>query len=214
MAENTTTYTRGYRSRLEVGGAYDKLWMPDNVTTVIRATGSDRIAVLHENKPGITLNYGERDALPAKRNFEVDLECGAPIILGDGQVLTLPSGSVKNTWEGSADNTDPIAYLESPEDAVKRQIKGELAHFIGDVTIIPLGGSYVKPANSAVNDKYYAIEVPEEFVPGTEGIDPSIKNCYWVPFKRALQLVIEGVIDHDPACQAIMRDAFRRGITL
>lgn len=199
---NTADFARGYRTRFH-GGASDRTWMPDNVTCVVYADG--RVLVLHERKPGIILKFAEDYAAPRPHSLNVDLGTGSPIFLAEDEVLTLPSGSIKNNWEGKADNVDPLIYEESPEQAVLRQLKGETGKYLQDVKIINLGGTFVKPANMPTFDAYFAIQLPSEFVPATEGIDPTIKGGHWVPFDLALQLVDDGLINHDPAAQALMR---------
>ncbi|TKW61249.1 MAG: hypothetical protein DI628_01065 [Blastochloris viridis] len=210
MAENTqnlidtSEFARGYRTRFH-GGASDRTWMPDNVTAVIHAVATDRVLILHERKPGMVLRFAEDYAPERPHSIEVDVATGPPIFLAEDEVLTLPSGSIKNNWEGKPDNIDALVYEESPEQAVLRQLKGETGKYLEDVNIIKLGGTFVKPANMTTFDAYFAIQLPSEFVPATEGIDPTIKGGHWVPFDLALQLVDSGLINHDPAAQALMR---------
>ncbi len=206
IIDTTNFLVVGHRTRAfaEVG-KNDITWMPDNITVALYAQSTQRVLLLHEKKPGTVLRFGEGYAPPRPHSLEVDLGTGSPVFLAEDEVITMPSGSVKNSWEGKRDNFDPLVYFETPEQAVRSQLKGETGQFVDTSTLINLQGSFVKPANMPTYDMYFGLILPEEFVPNSDGIDPTIKGGHWTPLQRALELVDAGIINHDPACQALLR---------
>lgn len=202
--------TIGHRTRAWAEpGKNDITWMPNTVTVLVIAASTGQALFLIEDKPGTTLNFGDLDAgveIPKRTQTQkIDIGNGLSIDLQPSQLISGPSGSIGNTWEGKRDNLEPLQYTETVAQAAAKQLKGETGKHIDTATLINLGYAYVKPANMSTRDYYYAIILPDEFVPASEGIDPTIKGGHWIPLPRAYEMLRESLIEHDPICQALLR---------